>query len=270
MTLSKDVGLAVVTGASSGIGAVYADRLAARGHDLLLIARRADRLESVAARLRDQYGVGVAIEVADLAAAEDLARVADRLRASDLSFLVNNAGVGGLGATSAVSAERLESVIHINVTALTRLSHAALEVFRARGSGTLVNIGSIIALTPSGGAPAYSGSKAYVLNFTRSLQVEYADSAIRIQLVQPGPIRTEFFAAAGTTEDIFPADTFLSAEQLVDAAFAGLAAGEAVTTPSLLETEIWDALESRRIAFMEAVRSGQVARRYGIVVKEDA
>ncbi|WP_454888699.1 SDR family NAD(P)-dependent oxidoreductase [Sphingobium indicum] len=257
-------GVAVVTGASSGIGAVYADRLAARGHDLLLVARRADRLRQLAQELSDRHGVQVQTATADLAEPESLARVEALVRESNAVLLVNNAGAGGLGPTAAISADRVENVVRLNITALSRLSHAVLEGFRSRGAGTLVNIGSIIALSPSPSAAAYSGSKAYVLNFTRSLQAEYADTAIRIQLVQPGPIRTEFFTAAGVSESVFPEDSYLTAEQLVDAALAGLDAGELVTTPTVAETGIWEALEAARLAFMEAARSGQVAERYRV------
>ena len=262
MSRLADQGVAVVTGASSGIGAVYADRLAALGHDLLLVARRAERLSQFAHDLQDRHGIDVQTVVADLAQPADLARTEVLVREVKPAVLVNNAGAGGLGPTASISAAQIDNVVQLNVTALSRLSHAALEGFRSRGSGTLVNIGSVIGLSPSPSAAAYSGSKAYVLNFTRSLQAEYADTAIRIQLVLPGPIRTEFFSAAGVNEDIFPADSYLTADQLVDAALAGLDAGELVTTPTVGDTQIWDQLEAARLAFMDAIRSGQVAPRY--------
>jgi uncharacterized protein len=262
MSRLADQGVAVVTGASSGIGAVYADRLAARGHDLLLVARRAERLSQFAHDLQDRHGIDVQTVAADLAQPGDLARAEALIREAKPAVLVNNAGAGGLGPTASISATQIENVVQLNVTALSRLSHAALEGFRSRGSGTLVNIGSVIGFSPSPSAAAYSGSKAYVLNFTRSLQAEYVDTAIRIQLVQPGPIRTEFFSAAGVNEDIFPADSYLTADQLVDAALAGLDTGELVTTPTIGDIEIWDQLEAARLAFMDATRSGQVAPRY--------
>ncbi len=255
-------GLAVITGASSGIGAVYADRLAARGYRLLLIARRADRLRHIAANAETRHGASVDTLVADLEQSEDLARLASRIHEEDVTMLVNNAGTGGLGPSAKARAEQLERVIRLNITAMTSLSHAALARFRDRGAGTLVNIGSMMAHAPSAEGAVYTGSKAYVLNFTRSLQIEYAGSAIRIQVVTPGPVHTEFFAAQGLSEAVFPADTYLTAEQLVDAALAGLAAGEAVTIPSMVEIEPWSALEAARVAFVEAMLSGQVGRRY--------
>ncbi len=254
--------LAVVTGASSGIGKAYADRLAAQGHALLLVARRRDRLTEVATDLASRHGVPVDTLVADLEQPADLAVLEQRLSSEPVAVLVNNAGAGGLGPTSKSTADKMESLIRLNIVALTRLSHAALVGFRARGAGTLVNIGSIIAFAPSKGGAVYSGSKAYVLNFTRSLQLEYADSVLRIQVVMPGPIRTEFFSSQGLSDGIFPDQSFITAEQLVDAALAGLAAGELVTTPTLCDRSIWAGLEAERGRYMAQVMAGTVAPHY--------
>jgi short-subunit dehydrogenase len=262
MARDHDQGLAVVTGASSGIGAVYADRLAAQGYRLLLVARRADRLATIATGLKGEYQADVTTLVADLESSEELARLQSRIGEEDVTMLVNNAGVGGLGPTAAASAEQLRRNINLNITALTLLSHAALARFRDRGTGTLVNISSMMAHVPSGGGAVYTGSKAYVLNFTRSLQLEYAKTAIRIQVVLPGPIHTEFFSSQGMDESVFPAESYLTADQLVDAALTGLAAGEAVTMPSMTDVATWSTLEAARIAFMKAMLSGQVGERY--------
>jgi short-subunit dehydrogenase len=262
MIQDRNRGLAVITGASAGIGAVYADRLAAQGYPLLLVARRADRLKDLAAEVKGKYRASVTTLVADLELSEDLARLASRIGEEDVTMLVNNAGAGGLGPTAKASAEQLDRIISLNIAAVTRLSHVALARFRDRGNGTLVNIGSNMAHAHAASGAVYTGSKAYVLNFTRSLQAEYADSAIRIQLVMPGPIHTEFFSSQGMSEAVFPPDAYLTAEQLVDAALAGLAAGEVVTIPSMVEIEPWTTLEAARVAFMEATLSGQVGRRY--------
>lgn len=255
-------GRAVVTGASSGIGAAYADRLAGRGHPLLLVARRGDRLEAAAAALRQAHGVDVQTLVADLEQATGVAAVEARLADPEVAILINNAGAGGLGPTAAVSADHIERTLKLNVLALARLSHAALATFRRRGDGLLVNIGSVMAFAPSAGGAAYSGSKAFVLNFTRSLQAEHAGGPVKVQLVMPGPIRTEFFSSQGMSDSVFPDAAYLTPGQLVDAALAGAEAGEAVTVPSLGDPAIWDRLESGRQAFMGAVTSGQVAARY--------
>lgn len=255
-------GLAVVTGGSSGIGAVYAEGLAARGHSLLLVARRPDRLASTKDRLSSSYRVEVATLVADLEQPSDVSELEARVAADDVTFVLNNAGAGGLGRSQDIAADQLERIIQLNITALTRLSHAALIGFRKRASGVLVNIGSMMAHEAAASAAAYSGSKAYVLNFTRSLQMEYAGSPIRIQIVMPGPIRTEFFSSQGVSESVFPPESYLAPEQLVDAALAGLDAGESVTVPSMLDERAWTALEAARTKFLKAMMSGEVAVRY--------
>lgn len=262
MTTGADKGLAVITGASSGIGAVYADRLAARGHALLLVARRAERLAGMAEVLAQRHGVAVETLAVDLATADGVATLEQRLSHDPATMLVNNAGAGGLGPSMAQSGEAMEALIRLNIVALTRLSRAALAAFRDRGGGTLVNIGSVMAHAPSAGGAVYSGSKAYVLNFTRSLALEFAGSPCRIQLVMPGPVRTEFFSAQGMEDSVFPLDAYLTAEQLVDAALAGLDAGEEVTSPSIGDPAIWEALEGARGRFMKAAVSGKVAERY--------
>ena len=263
MMESRDnAGMAVVTGASSGIGAAYADRLAARGHALLLVARRKDRLDAAAQQLSARHGVRVETLVADLQRRDDLAVLEQRLAQSPVSVLVNNAGAGVLGPTARSTADAMEGLIRLNIVALTRLSHAALTGFRTRGAGTLVNLGSIIALAPNPGGAVYSGTKAYVLNFTQSLQMEHKGTAIRIQVVMPGPIRTEFFTSQGLTDAIFPDKSFITAEQLVDAAIAGLDAGELVTSPTLTSVETWSAVEDARRQYLAETTAGQVAARY--------
>ena len=262
MNTADRAGITVVTGASSGIGAVYADRLAADGRRLLLVARRRERLEQLAADLSSRHGASVQIMAADLEQPQLLAQLEARLEDEHIEMLVNNAGAGSLGPTARSTADKQERLIRLNIVALTRLSLAALAGFRARNAGVLVNIGSIVAQAPSSGAAAYSGSKAYVANFTRSLQLEYAEGPVRIQLVMPGPIRTEFFSSQGMSDSVFPDTSFLTAEQLVDAALAGLSAGEVVTSPSMTKPETWDALEAARQHYLASTFSGQVAPRY--------
>ena len=208
------------------------------------------------------HGADATVFVADLERSGDLAELETRVEADDVTFMVNNAGAGGLGKTAEVTADQLERLIRLNVTALTRLSHAALLGFRKRKAGVLVNIGSIMAYAPSPSGAAYSGSKAYVMNFTRSLQMEHAGAPIRIQLVMPGPVRTEFFSSQGVSEPVFPAESYLTPEQLVDAALAGLDVGEQVTLPSMLDGQAWSALETARTQILKATMSGGVADRY--------
>lgn len=255
-------GRVMVTGASSGIGAAYARRLAELGYSLTLVARRRERLDELADRLRSELRAEVEVEVADLENPDHLLRLEARLEQEAFAGLVNNAGAGGLGPIAAASSEALERNIRLNVIALARLSRAALAGFKPRGAGFLANIGSILAFAPSPAAAAYSGSKAFVLNFTRSLQLEFAESDIRIQLILPGPIRTEFFSSQGMDGSVFPPSSYLTVEQLVSAAMAGLESGEAVTFPSLASLEGWEQMEGLRKQMVGATLSGVVADRY--------
>jgi short-subunit dehydrogenase len=255
---------AVVTGASSGIGVAYAERMAERGYDLILVARRRDRLEDVAKRIKIKTNRAVEIVTADLSDAKDLLRIEALLtEREDIDVLINNAGLGALGPTSKVAADALENLIRINILALTRLTHAVLSGFLRRNTGTIINIASMIAVMPTPSGAGYSGSKAYVLNFTRSLQMELAKTNIIVQAVLPGPVRTEFFEASGLTAAPFPNELFMSAEQLVDTALQALAQGELVCFPSLENASLWSDLENARIALSRALmQSGSPATRY--------
>jgi short-subunit dehydrogenase len=255
---------AVVTGASSGIGVAYAERMAERGYDLILVARRRDRLEDVAKRIKIKTNRAVEIVTADLSDANDLLRIEALLtEREDIDVLINNAGLGALGPTSKVAADALENLIRINILALTRLTHAVLPGFLRRNTGTIINIASMIAVMPTPSGAGYSGSKAYVLNFTRSLQMELAKTNIIVQAVLPGPVRTEFFEASGLTAAPFPNELFMSAEQLVDTALQALAQGELVCFPSLENASLWSDLENARIALSRALmQSGSPATRY--------
>ena len=255
---------AVVTGASSGIGVAYAERMAERGYDLILVARRRGRLEDIARRIEIKTKRTVEIVTADLADAQELLRVEALLaEREDIDVLINNAGLGALGPTSKVTADALENLIKINILALTRLTHAALPGFLRRNSDTIINIASMIAVMPTPSGAGYSGSKAYVLNFTRSLQMELAKTGIIVQAVLPGPVRTEFFEASGLAATPFPNELFMSAEQLVDTALQALDQGELVCFPSLENASLWTGFEDARVDLSRALmQSGQPATRY--------
>lgn len=253
---------AIITGASSGIGAVYAERLAARGHDLVLVARRQDRLERHADRLRRETGRNVEVIVADLAHDEGMARVEAAVReAPNLAILANVAGSGALAPAVVAEPANVEEMLRFNVLALTRLSLAAARRFTDAGAGTIINIGSILAVMPVPGAGSYGGSKAYVLNFSRALQAELANSGITVQVVMPGPVRSEFF---GNVPAPFPDAMFMTAETLVDTALAALDQGETITFPNLPDMALWEQLETARGGLARSVtQSGQSAPRYG-------
>ena len=257
-------GLAVITGASSGIGAVYADRLARRGHDLLLIARRKERLEQLAAEITGRTGRKVEVLAADLGAPADLARVERVLRDdARITVVVNNAGVGAVVPLLNAEVDEMSRMIALNVDAVMRLTHAVAPAFVRRGSGTIINIASIVAVAPELLSGVYGGTKAFVLAFSQSLHKELADKGIRVQVVLPGATATDFWSAAGKPVDELPKEIVMSVDDLVDAALAGLDQGEFVTIPALPQAEQWNAYESARQALLPNLSRSVPARRYG-------
>ena len=194
MSTHSSKGTALITGASTGIGAVYADRLANRGYDLILVARSAEKLSEVAARLKPT-GRNIETISADLTKNEDVQRVAERLSTDPtITALVNNAGIGSARKLLDEKIEDLESMIYLNVTALTRLALAALPGFVARKNGLLINIASVVALAPDLLNGTYSGTKAYVVNFTQALKNELEGTGVTVQVVLPGATATPFWA----------------------------------------------------------------------------
>ncbi len=261
-------GTALITGASAGIGAIYADRLAKRGYDLILVARDKTRLAGLAQRLRNSTGRSVDTVAADLNAKPDLARVEAILRTNpDITLLVNNAGVGATAPLLNADVEKMDDMIRLNVGALTRLSYAAAPRFVARGSGTIINISSIVAISPETLNGVYGGSKAYVLAFSLSLHHELADKGVRVQAVLPGATATDFWDAAGVPLHHLPAAIVMSAADMVDAALAGLDQGEVVTIPALADKVDWDTYEAARRAMSGKLSSAVPAPRYSIGAK---
>jgi short-subunit dehydrogenase len=247
MALSSK-GTALITGASSGIGAVYADRLARQGYDLILVARSRARLEVVAADLKDPA---------------DLRRVEDILRTdASITLLVNNAGVGGVMPLLASPVDDMQDMITLNVTALMRLAYAVVPGFVARGTGAVINISSIVAIAPEILNGVYGGSKAFVLSLSQSMHHELADRGIRIQAVLPGATATEFWSEAGNPVENLPHEIVMSAEDMVDAALAGFASGEVVTIPGLHDGEQWDRYEAQRQVLSGLFGSSTPAPRY--------
>lgn len=257
------VSTALITGASAGIGAAYADRLARCGHDLLLVARDEARLNELAKHLRDETGRSVGVLAADLAAPSGLSRIEDRLRRDpSIAMLVNNAGVAIAGPMLGSDVDSLEAMVALNVTAALRLAHAAVEGFAARGVGTLINVSSVLALAPERFNAAYSGTKAFLLNLSLALQAELAGTAIRVQAVLPGATRTELWRKAGIDVAAIPADRLMDVNEMVDAALAGLDLGEAVTIPSLPDIADWSRFNEARLAMGPNLSRARPARRY--------
>lgn len=264
MITPESKGIALVTGASSGIGAIYADRLARRGYDLVLVARNRRRLERLADELVRQTHRVVETLVADLNDPADLARVEDRLRRDPaISLLVNNAGVGAVAPLLASDVDQMTRMISLNATALTRLTYAAVPGFVARGKGGLINIASIVAIAPEILNGVYGASKAFVLALTQSLQYELADKGVRVQAVLPGATSTEFWDAAGMPVDHLPSEWVMDANAMVDAALVGFDLGEVVTIPPLADGGEWDAYEAARRAMADHLSRSTPAARYG-------
>ena len=271
MSTTKTKGTALITGASAGIGAVYADRLAKRGYDLILVARNGSRLAALADRLKSETGRSVETIAADLNDKADLARIEATLRANaNLTLLVNNAGVGAAAPLLGSDIEKMDEMIRLNVGALTRLTYAAAPGFVARGSGTIINIASIVAVSPESLNGVYGGSKAFVLAFSQSLQHELGPKGIRIQAVLPGATATEFWDIAGLPVSNLPAAIVMSAADMVDAALAGLDQGEVVTIPSLPDQAEWDRFEAARRAMSTRLSSTTPAPRYKVEQRQTA
>jgi uncharacterized protein len=203
---------------------------------------------------------------ADLTNARDLAKVENVLRTdASITVLVNNAGVGATAPLLHSDIDKMDQMIALNVSVLTRLAYAAAPAFAARGAGTIINIASIVAVTPELLNGVYGGSKAYVLAFSQSLQHELADKGVRVQAVLPGATATDFWSIAGTPVEHLPQSIVMSAEDMVDAALAGLRQGELVTIPSLPDRADWDAFESARKALAPGLSLATPAARYGVV-----
>jgi len=262
MSATKTKGIALITGASAGIGAVYADRLAKRGYDLILVARNRSRLAALAARLKSETGRSVETIAADLNDKADLARIETTLRTNtNITMLVNNAGVGAAAPLLNSDVEKMDQMIRLNVVALTRLTYAVAPGFVARGGGTILNIASIVAISPETLNGVYGGSKAFVLAFSQSLQHERGQKGVRIQAVLPGATATEFWDTAGLPVHNLPSEIVMTAEDMVD---AGLDQGETVTIPSLPDKAEWDGFDAARRAMSGKLSSTVPARRYNV------
>jgi len=256
-------GAVLITGASSGIGAIYADRLAKRGHNLILAARDEDRLRTLAERLRVRTGVKIEVIRADLTDRADLLKIEARLREdAGIGALINNAGVASVSPVTGGDPDQLENIIALNITAAARLASAAATGFAARGHGLIVNLASVLALAPEISNGVYSGSKAFMLNLSLSLNEELAGRGVRVQAVLPGATRTEIWERAGRPIEAIPVEMLMDADEMVDAALAGLDAGELVTIPSLPDPADWATLETARAALRPNLSRNHAAARY--------
>lgn len=251
----------LITGASSGIGATYAERFARRGHDLVLVARDKARLDALAARLHKDSGVAVEVLQADLTQAADLAALETRLRSDTrIGILINNAGMAQSGGFVEQSAESIERLIALNTTALTRLAAAIAPRFAQSGTGAIVNIGSVVGFAPEFGMSIYGATKAFVLFLSQGLSMELSPKGVYVQAVLPAATRTEIWERAGI--DVNTLTEVMEVDELVDAALVGFDRRELVTIPPLHVAGRWDALDGARQGLLSDVRQAHAAERY--------
>ncbi|CNI43101.1 3-hydroxy acid dehydrogenase [Yersinia massiliensis] len=251
----------LITGASSGIGATYAERFARRGHDLVLVARDGARMATLAAHLRQEYGIAVDVLPADLTQPAELATVEARLRDDHhIGILVNNAGMSISGRFIEQKTDDIERLVALNTTALVRLASAVAPRFAAAGEGAIINIGSVVGLAPELGLSVYGATKAFVLFLSQGLSLELAEKGVYVQAVLPAATRTEIWERSGS--DISAHAAMMEVGELVDAALVGFDRRESVTIPPLHNVEQWEAHQSTRQAMLPGFAQEHPAERY--------
>ncbi|NSZ65477.1 SDR family oxidoreductase [Agrobacterium tumefaciens] len=254
----------LITGASTGIGATYADRFARRGHDLVLVARDVARMEAVASRLRQETGVAIDIVQADLTQLADLAKVETRLRDdARIGILVNNAGTAIGGTFIEQSTDDMARLVALNSTALVRLASAIAPRLAKKGEGAIVNIGSVVGLAPEFGMTVYGATKAFVLFLSQGLSLELGPKGVYVQAVLPATTRTEIWDHVGA--DVNALNNVMEVGDLVDAALVGFDRREPVTIPPLPDAGQWEAFEAARKTMLANFGNALPAERYRTV-----
>lgn len=252
---------ALITGASSGIGAVYARRLAARGHNLVLVARATDRLNTLADELRNAHNVVIEVITADLVDAVQLDPILQRLRSDPpIDILVNNAGAGLIGGFVTADPAEMNGLLRLNVLAPTLLASAVIGGMIQRGDGAIINISSVLALLPEYSPGIYAATKSYLMTFSQGLAAEVASKGVYVQAVLPAATRTEIFERAGG--DISKVPNIMEAEDLVDAALIGFDRKELVTIPAVPDAASWAAFEQARGVLASGFNNSEPAERY--------
>lgn len=258
---------ALVTGASAGIGQSFAEHLARDGHDLIVVARRKERLDALAERLRKEHDAKVEVLVADLATPEGVNAVAARAAAAPLDLLINNAGFGGYRPFVEIDPRVADDLISVHVRAVVQVTRAALPAMIKREGGGIVNVASLLAL--SGSAPSgnflpfravYAGAKAFLLTFTQVLAGELAATKVRVQVCLPGIVSTEFHQVQGFDTSKMPPG--MSADDVARASLAALARGEVVCVPALEDVSALGKLDEAQRAVMAVATRPTIASRY--------
>ncbi|WP_416962379.1 SDR family NAD(P)-dependent oxidoreductase [Streptomyces sp. Agncl-13] len=252
---------ALITGSTAGIGAAFARRLAADGHNLVLVARNTQRLGEQATELHDRHGIEAEVLTADLATDKGIDTVAARLadRKNPVDLLVNNAGFGNKGRYLDVSMADELKMLKVHCEAVLRLTSAATEAMRERGRGGVVNVASVAAFVPRG---TYGASKAWVVQFTQGAAKDLAGTGVRLMALAPGFVRTEFHERAGMGTDNIPNWMWLDADKLVAAALADLARGKTLSIPDPRYKALMGLVKITPQAVLGGVTS-KTGRKYG-------
>lgn len=245
------------------MGEVFAERLAKRGYNLKLVARRKERLDALANKLQSKYGIKVTNLVADLSLEADLVKVANELKNDEsITLLINNAGTATLAPSTTTSVAQQKAMVDLNVTALMLLSNAVLPQFIAKNEGTLINIASVLGFYSLPFSSIYSGTKGFVIQYTHGLQEELKGTNVRVQLVNPATTATEIWEVGGVPLSALEQSTIMSTEDCVDAALSGLDKGELTTYPSVNDQKLIDTYEAARIKLLSGSQTGKPAERY--------
>jgi short-subunit dehydrogenase len=251
----------LITGASTGIGATYADRFARRGHHLVLVARDKTRLDFLAAQLHKATSVKADVLPADLTQPRDLAAVEARLREDNtIDTLINNAGATLSGPFVNQATDDVARLVALNTTALVRLASAIAPRLAQAGKGAIVNIGSVVGLAPEFGMSVYGATKAFALFLSQGLSLELAPRGVYVQAVLPAGTRTEIWERAGI--DVNTLSELMEVNALVDAAMVGFDRRELITIPPLQDAANWEALDSARRGVLSDLQQATVAERY--------
>jgi len=258
-------GLAVVTGASSGIGEAYAEQLAADGWDLVVVARSGERLSELAARLNQAHAVTVRAVQADLSRPGEVERVGGEIGAMPVDMLVNNAGLAHYMPLADLPAGQAAELVDLNVLAPVLLTQAVLPGMLARSGGTIINIASLLAFSGAAQAPflpkraVYAATKSFLVTFSQALAAEVADRGIQVQVVCPGVVRSEFHARQGMDMNAVPR---MEPGQVVEASLADLADGALVSVPGLDDTEPLAQLDAACLGLVRVARIAELPARY--------
>ena len=260
---------ALVTGASSGLGAAFAERLAQDGYDLTIVARRRDRLESLAGQLQANHHVNVEVISADLSQPDNLLTVEKHIaEKNQLELLINNAGFGGYMPFAELDPDKATELINLKVLAVTRLTRAALPGMLGRGRGTIINVSSRLAFSAPLGSTrlpkraVYAGANAFINTFSQLLQSELEGTGVQVQALCPGVVETEFHERVGIDPNRYPAAIVMKPEEVVQASLTGLKLGEVICVPALEDVDVLTQIQESQKRFFDSSRTGNLATRY--------